>query len=398
MKIVKVEIFLCELKRRDATAPLRPILLRVHTDEKVSGIGEAGLAYGAAGNAAVGILKDLAQVVLGQDPMRVEALWELMFRGTVWGAGGGPIFYAGMSAYDIAMWDIRGKALNAPIYQLLGGKTRDALRCYASQLQFGWDKVYHTCIEPEEYAEQARKAVADGFDAVKVDPIMYARDGRSLTKEGVSTRYYHLRKNELELGRKRLAAVRDAVGPDVDIILEMHSLLGTNSAIQFGKAIQDLDLIYYEEPVHPMHSDNFAKVAREAGVPLATGERSYTRWGYRDLLEKQALSVIQPDLCLCGGITEAKKISDYGHMYDVAVQPHVCGSPVAVAATLQLEAVLPNFLLHEFHSHPLKDCFRELCTNDWLPEKGQYKVPDLPGLGQELNDEIVQDYLVCTIE
>jgi galactonate dehydratase len=184
----------------------------------------------------------------------------------------------------------------------------------------------------------------------------------------------------------------------VDIIVEIHSLLGTNSALQFARAIEKYNIFYYEEPVHPMNADAMAKVARGTTIPIATGERSYTRWGYRALLEKQAIAVVQPDLCLTGGITEGKKICDYANLYDATVQIHVCGAPVSTAASLQMEAAIPNFIIHEHHTWALKEGIRELCTNDYQPESGKYKVPDLPGLGQELNEKVVREYLVATMK
>jgi L-alanine-DL-glutamate epimerase-like enolase superfamily enzyme len=200
------------------------------------------------------------------------------------------------------------------------------------------------------------------------------------------------------MGEERIAAMREAVGPDVDIICEIHSFLGTNAAIQFAQMIEKYNIFYYEEPVHPMNADNMAKVARNTSIPLSTGERSYTRWGYREMLEKQALAVVQPDLCLAGGITEGKKIADYANLYDATVQVHVCGGPVSTAAALQLEAIIPNFIIHEHHTWAIKQGIRELYTNDYQPVGGKYKVPDLPGLGQELNEEVVRGYHLATLK
>ena len=399
MKITKIEIFDCEVNRRDPTTNLNPVLCRIHTDEGITGLGEAGLAYGAGAKAAVGILRDLGKRIIGKDATRVEEIWEQLFRCTFWGMSGGPVFYAGMSAIDIALWDIKGKMLNAPIYQMLGGKTNDNLRTYASQLQFGWDKQFRVFTEPKDYADAARKAVSEGYDAIKVDPIMHNREGKNRIHDRTAGSLWGImRHDDIAMGRERLAAMRDAVGPEVDIILEIHSLLGTNSAIQFARAVEDLDIFFYEEPIHPMNSDNFAKVANNVNMPVATGERSYTRWGYRPLFEKQAVAVIQPDLCLVGGITEGKKVCDYANLYDATVQVHVCGGPVSTAASLQVEAAIPNFIIHEHHTYAIKECVIELCTNDWQPSNGQYPVPELPGLGQELNESIVKDYLAYTIE
>ncbi len=400
MKITSIEIFDCELGRRhEDVGSFNPILIRINTDEGISGIGEVGLAYGAGAKAGAGMIRDLAPFVLGKDPMKTEAIWENLFRATFWGMGGGPVIYGGISAIDIALWDIKGKVLNAPIYQLLGGKTNDNLRTYASQLQFGWGEKNGMLYAAEDYAEAARYAVSLGFDAIKVDPLVAGRDSCPDLNRDVHRSYFGLLlRDQLRTGEERIALMREAVGPDVDIICEIHSFLGTNAAIQFARAIEKYNIFFYEEPVHPMNSDNMAKVARNTSIPVATGERSYTRWGYREMFEKQALGVIQPDLCLAGGITEGKKICDYANLYDATVQIHVCGSPVSTAAALQVEAAIPNFIIHEHHTIALNKAIRELCVNDYQPENGKYKVPDLPGLGQELNDAVVNDYRVMTLE
>jgi len=401
MKITKIEIFDCEVNRRDPTLlQFNPILLRLHTDEGISGIGEVGLAYGAGAKAAVGILRDYAPLLLGKDPMRIEFIWEELFRSTFWGMGGGPVIYGGISAYDIALWDIKGQALGAPIYQLLGGLTNDNLRSYASQIQFGWDAQHQVLTDPKDYARAARAALNDGYDAVKVDPIQIDRNGvmGGHRDTPVNRHYFGLLSNDqINMGVDRIAAIRAEVGPDVDIICEIHSLLGTNSAIQFARALEPFNIFYYEEPVNPLNAKNFSKIANSTSIPLATGERSYTRWGYRELLERQTLAVIQPDLCLVGGITEGKKICDLANIYDATVQVHVCGGPISKAAALHVEAAIPNFIIHEHHTVALKHCIRELCVQDYQPERGRYRVPQGPGLGQALNDEVVMQYLSHTI-
>ncbi|MCM5553862.1 mandelate racemase/muconate lactonizing enzyme family protein [Pleomorphomonas sp. NRK KF1] len=396
MKITSIEVFDCNIRSKDPTSGSNPIIIRVNTDEGVSGLGEVGLAYGAGYNAAMGMIKDFAPFVLGKDPMKSEAIWENLFRSTFWGMSGGPVVYGGMSAIDIALWDIRGKALNAPIYQLLGGKTNDNLRTYASQLQFGWGgKGLNLLYKPEQYAAAARAAIADGYDAVKVDPVQIDKNGAMI----VNQKFFGiLTQDHLRMGEERIAAIREAVGPDVDIICEIHSLFGTNSAIQFASAIEKYNIFYYEEPINPLNADNFAKVARNTTIPLATGERSYTRWGYRQLMENQSLAVVQPDLCLCGGITEGKKICDYANIYDATVQIHVCGGPVTTAASLQLEATIPNFIIHEMHTASMKTCVRELCVEDYVPVDGKYQVPDLPGLGLTLNEDVMRRYQAFTIK
>ena len=396
MKITSIDIIEVVTDFRSATSKWRPIVVRINTDEGVSGLGEVGLAHGPGPSAGFGMAKDLAGLIVGMDPMKNEAIWDKMQKKTFWGQGGGTVFSAGMSGIDIALWDIKGKVLNAPIYQLLGGKTRENLRAYASQIQFGWrgakDKLM--LVEPKQYAQAALAAVADGYDAVKVDPIAMDTEG-NWNKQNLNG---VLSNKVLRLAYDRLEAIREAVGPDVDIITEMHAFTDTTSAIQFGRMIEELNIYYYEEPVMPLNPGQMKKVAENVKIPIAGGERIYTRWGYRPFFEDGSIDVIQPDICTCGGLTEAKKICDMAHVYDVAVQIHVCGGPISTAAALQIEAVIPNFLIHEVHLFALLEPNTRACKYNYLPRDGSYEVPDLPGLGQELTDETLRTALIETVK
>jgi galactonate dehydratase len=382
MKVTTVEIF--DIHCENPT--WHPVILRVHTDEGISGLGEAGLAYGIGHSAAVGMIKNLAETFLiGADPFKSEKLWEAMLRQTFWGSGGGPVVFGGMSAIDIALWDIKGKALGVPVYQLLGGKTNDRLRTYASQIQFGWGPKRTNLSTPEQYAAAARAAVADGYDCVKIDPLVIDKNGKQVWSNLRSV----LSHPEVMEYRNRVQAFRDAVGPDVDVCLDLHALLSPATMTQLAEVWEDLDCMFYEEPVDYLNSETQRLITRTSKVPMAAGERIYTRWGYRKYLEQQLLAIIQPDLQLVGGFSEGKKICDMAHIWDVTVQCHVCGSPVAVAASLQLEAAIPNFLIHEHHTTLLKSYNRELCLQDYQPKNGYIEVPDLPGLGIDLNEEVV---------
>jgi galactonate dehydratase len=336
-------------------------------------------------SAAAHMIKEIAEAMLiGWNPFQTEALWSRMLRESFWGLGGGPIIYAAMSAIDTALWDIRGKALGVPVYQLLGGKTNEKLRTYASQLQFDWDKEVTRLNDPVDYGKAAEKAVAEGYDAVKVDPIVYDKHG-----EGHFDRTKLFTQPEMRLFKARLQAIRDAVGDDVDIIFECHSLPGVATAIQLGEMAEDIGCLFYEEPVNYLNSKLHDKVSKRVNVPIAGGERLYNRWGVRPYLEDQSLDVLQPDIGLCGGFTEAKKVCDYADVYDVRIQAHVCGGPVATAASLHLETAIPNFLIHEHHTYAIKDWNRELCIQDPQPVNGFFEVTEVPGLGIDLNDKIV---------
>ena len=391
MKITSVDVFLLKCKKENW--PWHPVVARVNTDEGISGYGEAGVAYGSAGNGALGQVQDFAKLVIGWDPMKIEAIWDHLYRDTFWGQGGGTVIFSAISAIDIALWDIKGKALNVPVYQLLGGKTHSKLRAYASQIQFGWDRQDHLLGKPAEYAEAARKAVAEGYDAVKVDPFQIDQNGRAGVRNFGLLTY-----DNLKLYRDRLAAIREAVGPKVDIILECHTGVDVNSAIQFGRMIEDLNIYYMEETCVPLNPPLTKKVKEKVNIPLAGGERIYARFGYRPFFEDRSLDVIQPDLCNCGGLSEGKKICDMAHTYEVAVQCHICGSPIATAAALQLEAVIPNFLIHEHHEVFLDDFNREFCLYDYQPVNGYFDIPDKPGIGQELTKETMAEADKVTVK
>ena len=364
----------------------RPILCRIHTDEGIYGDGEAALAYGIASPAAAGMIRDLATLIIGMDPLDSEVIWDKLYKSTFWGQNGGPVVFAGISALDIALWDIKGKAFNVPVYKLLGGKRRDNLRTYASQLQFGWSDHAETLTTLDEYREVSKKAVAEGYDAIKIDFFTYApEDGRRYTDEDC-TRL--LSPKLVEVVESRVAAVREAIGPNVDIIMENHSRPDAQSAVQLGRAVQKYNIFYFEEPNTP--NPKTAKfISSKLSMPIAHGERVYSRWQYAPFFEDQSIQVIQPDLGNCGGLTEGKKICDMAYVYDISVQAHVCASPLSTAVALHLESVIPNFVIHEHHTNNLKPWNKELCTVDWQPVDGKFKVPEGPGLGCEFTDKVL---------
>lgn len=396
MKITSIDIIDVANEFQSAVNKWRPIVVRINTDEGISGYGEVGLAYGVGASAGFGMAKDLARIVVGMDPLKNEAIWDKMQKKTFWGQGGGTVVSAGMSGIDIALWDIKGKALKVPIYQLLGGKTRNKIRTYASQLQFGWGvgKDKSMLIEPKQYADIALAAVAEGYDAIKVDPIGMDEKGNWNQKDLTGV----LSAKTLSLAYNRLKAMREAVGCDVDIIVEMHSFTDTTAAIQFGRIIEDLGVFYYEEPVMPLNPKQMKKIADNVRIPIAAGERIYTRWGYRPFFEDGSLDVIQPDIGLCAGLTETKKVCDMAHVYDVTVQIHVCGGPIATAAALHIEAAIPNFIIHELHRYALLDANTKTCKYNYMPKNGMYEVPELPGLGQELTEETIRASVVETVK
>jgi mandelate racemase len=385
MKITDVEVLLInstlDLAGKDGMArPWRPIIVKVNTDEGIYGYGEVGMAYGVGATAGWGMAKDLSTLLIGMDPFDSEAIWNKMMKKTFWGQGGGTAVFGGMSALDMALWDIKGRVLGVPVYQLLGGKTNNDLRCYASQIQFDWDIKQGHLIKKEEYAEAALKAVADGYDAVKVDLWEINHEGgmKTINLCGVQPQ------EVVRMGIERIDAIRKAVGDNVDIIVENHAETDTTAAIQFGKALEPYNVMYYEEVNTPLNPKLTLEAKKKINIPLASGERIYSRWGYVPFIENRALDVLQPDLGTCGGISEGKKICDMAHVSDISIQMHVCGSPIALAGALQLEAVIPNFLIHEHHRIQLIKGNIELCEHNYQPVNGKYSIPDLPGIGQEL--------------
>ncbi len=395
MKITKVDIMIQNPPEGfDDAAGWRPVTCRIYTDEGIYGDGEAAMAYGRGAPAAFGMIRDLSPLIIGMDPLANEIIWEKLYKCTFWGQNGGPVVFAGISAIDIALWDIRGKYFNAPIYQLLGGMKQDKLRTYASQLQLGWGDDRTLAYTPEEYARNAKWAVEDGYDAIKVDFFHFNESGSTFNyteHTGLLSPYY------LNLIEARVAAVREAVGPDVDIIMENHSYPDAVSAVQIGRRVQKYNIFCFEEPSTPTPKLT-KQIHDQLEMPIASGERIYTRWQYAQYFENGCIQLIQPDLGNCGGITEGKKICDMAHAYDVGVQAHACGSPLSTAAALHLEAAIPNFVIHEHHINSRGLYNRRLCIHDYQPKNGVFEVPDLPGLGNELSEYALTHCEKITVE
>ncbi|WP_462427741.1 mandelate racemase/muconate lactonizing enzyme family protein [Fusobacterium varium] len=391
MKIVKVDVMQLGT---DVRPDWRPIVCRIYTDEGIYGDGEAAMAYDVGALGAFGMLQELAKMVIGIDPLDNEVIWDKLYRSTFWGQNGGPVTFSAISAIDIALWDIKGKYFKVPVYKLLGGKKRDNLRCYASQLQFGWGEVRIPARTPEDYAKNAKKAVAEGYDAVKFDFFLYDEEDGFFND---NDRLGLLSKKYLNIVEKRIAAVREAIGPDVDIIIENHSYTDAQSALQLGKMAEKYDIFCFEEPTTP-----YPKITKymsdKLNIPIATGERIYSRWQYAQYFENCSVQMIQPDFGNCGGITEGKKICDMAYAYDVGVQGHACGSPLSNVVALHLECVIPNFVIHEHHAVNLTPYNKSYCIYDYQPVNGKYKVPELPGLGNELSESAMNNSVKVTIE
>ena len=334
----------------------RWMVLKIYTDEGIVGLGEPTLEGRSQTIAAA--IQEIGRSLVGQDPRRIEHHWQAIYRGQFY--RGGPILCSALSGIEQALWDISGKWLGQPAYQLLGGPTRDKIRVYG---WIGGDTA-------EQCAESALGRVQAGFTALKMGikgPVRIV-DSPAWVEENVD----------------RFAAVRQAVGATVDVGIDFHGEVSPAMAVRLARALEPHSPMFIEEPVLPENVDALAMVARSTSIPVATGERLFTKWGFREVLEKQAAAILQPDLAHAGGILEVKKIAAMAECYYAAVAPHCPLGPVALAACLQLDACIPNFLVQEhvtLGEGYLKEPFK-------LTD-GYVELPTKPGLGIELDDEAI---------
>ncbi len=390
MKIVSVDVFLLNC----GTADWRPVVCRVNTDEGISGYGEASVGFDSGAPAAYAMIKDIAPIIIGMDAMAHEAVWDRLFRQTFWAQAGGVIVFSAISAIDMALWDIKGKALGVPLYQLLGGKLSENLRCYASQLQFGWGSNMGRAVTDEALADACRKAVEEGFDALKINFITFDDAGGRVGFLRGPIPVQHRKMIE-----RRAQAVRRAVGDQVDLIVENHARTDAVSAVEMSRVLEPYGILFLEEAATPLNPDVMKVIRSGSRIPLAGGERIFGRWGFLKFFQDDTIQVAQPDIGTCGGISEAKKICDMAHAFDVGVQIHVCGSPISIAASLHMEASIPNFVIHEHHVINRSRMNIDLGLYDYAPVNGRIAIPDRPGLGQELSEKAMKEALAsCTVK
>jgi len=350
--------------------------VRIYTDVGIVGTGEC--IHGGAG--IQGIIASLASHIVGQDPMNVDRLYEEMRRRTVFdGASAGNLVTA-MTGIEIALWDLVGRATGLPVYALLGGQFRERIRIYADCHAGGDDS-------PKANADKAKEVVDMGFTAIKFD----LDDRRSPRK---FDRYNHTVNNaELDAMVAKAAAVREAVGPHVDVAMDLHGLYDTGSGIRIAQALEPYNLLWLEEPVPPENVDAMREVKRATRTPICTGENLYMRWGFRDLLEKQAVDIIMPDLPKCCGLSEGKKIANMAEVYYIPMAPHnVCG-PLGTVASAHCCAAMPNFLVLEWHWLERPHWHELVLADPPLIQDGYITLTDRPGLGVELNEEAAEKYL-----
>ncbi len=337
------------------------LFVKVSTDEGITGWGEASLENRET---VVRVeIDELAKGLIGRNPMQIEKIWVDIHRGAFW--SGGAISMSAISGIDQALWDIKGKALGVPVYELLGGMVHERLRTYANS----WFRIG---ASPEQYADDARAVVEKGFSAIKWDPFTGATQMLSRQVE--------------EAAFANIDAVRDAVGPDVDLCIEAHGRFNVFSAVRVGQRLESYRPYFYEEPILHDNPDAMAEVARAVRVPIACGERLLSRWDFRQILERNCVRIIQPDICHAGGISELKKIAAMAETYYVGIQPHNAGGPFSTLSSIHLDASTPNFAIQEFFE-PYRPLYNQLLTHPIEVVNGHLVVPDRPGLGADLNEE-----------
>ena len=356
----------------------------ITTDNGLHGIGESG-AFGAL-DASAAQIENFGSYLVGKDPLEIEHLWQVMFRGSYFR---GAAVMGAISAIDVALWDIKGKYFGVPVYQLLGGKVRNRLRTYASQLQFGWGQVgvseHLWAVTPEDYAYNVRLAVDEGFDAVKID--FFDRDEQGRPLSFLDTTGF-LTPKQLKMVEERMAAARRAAGDEVDIIMENHSYPDALGAVQLAQLAEKYHILAFEEPNTPT-TQTSEYITKYTKVPIANGERIYSRWQYADYFKRNLIQLAQPDVGNCGGISEVKKICDMAHAFDVGVQVHVAGSPLATNAALHIECTIPNFTIHEHHTCNRMDTSLDLTKYNLQPEHGFFYIPEEPGIGNEFLQDAI---------
>lgn len=335
-------------------------ILKVTTDEGITGWGEP-LDYGHGG-VVVQAIRQMAEYLTGKDPRQIEDHWQQLYRETY--SRDMPIWLGALSGIEQALWDILGKSLNVPVWRLLGGSLRDRIRVYA---HYGGET-------PEACAQNARRCVERGFTAIKTTPFGAARPIENLrfVEEAVA----------------KVAAVREAVGSGVDILLDFHRRLTPAMSIRMLKALEPCHIMFAEEPCHPENDDALLNIARSTATPIATGERHTTRWGFREIIEKEAAAVLQPDIRHSGGISELRKIAAMAEIHYIHLAPHSAAGAVGVAASIQVDATIPNFLIQEYGGGNGEGLFKKPLTL----RDGYIELPQGPGLGFEVDEEALKDW------
>lgn len=353
------------------------VFVQVDTDEGITGWGEVTTYPGPVANRAVAAyVNEIGAWLQGEDPSNIEAIWNKIFRAfTYVGTRGATT--AAISAIDIALWDIRGKVLGQPIYQLMGGPVRDSIAMYCHP--------YGTS-SPEGISESAREIVAAGFKAFKMDPMIHnLHVGNSSFLDGELS--LEVEAKALEI----LAAARDAVGPKIEILIDAHGLYNVPSAVRLANNMAKYNIHWFEEPVPPESWKALKQVKEQISVCISTGERLHTRWEFVPIFEQGLADFVMPDVTWTGGISELKKIATMAEAYYVPISPHDASGPINVMAGAQVMMTVPNFYKLEVHRYDLSG-YNILIDEPLDVRNGHLHIPDRPGLGVELDPEALSRY------
>ena len=346
------------------------IFVKVETDAGIHGWGEAYSQYDRD-TAVMAQLAALGPYMTGRSPFDIKHFTQFAFDDYAARRGSVELFCA-ISGIEQALWDIVGKATQQPVYNLLGGRYRDKIRVYANGWSYGMK-------EPDDYARAAEKVVKQGFTAMKFDPLPSP------------WRTYIPKEHERRAVRV-VKAIRDAVGPDVDLLIEQHRRLAPMHAIRLDKQLAEFDLYWMEESCQAEFPDELAQIRREIGVPMVIGEATYTKTGFRPLLEKRSADILNPDVACVGGILELKEIAAMAEPFLVAVSPHNYNSTlVALASTVHASATMPNFIITEYFL-PFVDFCDKISPNQLKPKNGYIELPTAPGLGVDVDEEALKQH------
>lgn len=360
MKVTDIKTFAVDCFRTNW------VFVKIYTDEGITGVGEATLEYKE--KALFGAVEHIKEYLVGKNPLDIERHRHVIYRDAYW--RGGPVLMSALSAVETALWDILGKTLGVPVYQLLGGKVRDKVRIYVN----GW---FAGAKEPEEFAEKAKIAVKRGVTAMKWDPF-----GKS---------YLEITGKDLDKALRCVDEVRRAVGNDVDLLIEGHGRFNIPTAINIAKELAPFKPMFFEEPVPPDNLDALKAVRDKSPVAISAGERLYTMRDYKKMFDLMAADYIQPDVSHAGGIMELKNIAAEAECRYIPFAPHNPSGPVACAATLQLAALCPNFSILEIMYSDV--AYRGEITNENLKyADGFIEIPNGAGLGIEINEEACLKY------
>ena len=345
--------------------------VRIYTDQGIIGQGETTDA--SEGN--VPLIRSFAGMLIGQDPLNIEAAFERIRTSGIFAGAQSGVYVTALTGIETALWDIAGKALGLPVYQLLGGKVRDRVRVYC-------DSGGRDMIPGNEGSKARIKQIQDmGFTGAKLD-IDDARDPARFDRVNWTA-------NNAEVDRMvaSVAFTRESYGKNMDIAVDMHGRYDAGTAKRVAKEMEPFRLMWLEEPVPPDNIDAMREVRESTHTPICCGENIFLRWGFRELFEKRAVDIVMPDFQKCGGLLEARKIADMAHTYFIPVAPHCVTSPIGSMATAQVCAAIPNFLAQEWHWIDSLDLWKNWVKEGEIIEKGFITLPDRPGIGVEMNDD-----------